>query len=378
MSTVAESYFTVHNLYDPKTLAEKCEKEGVRIARSDKYLNLVMLHYDAPLVHFANNWTEFNRMCRGLIVDLKNKKIIAYPFDKFFNLDEQPETEIGVLLNLGDFEVSEKLDGSMIIIFKDPNTGKYVATTKGSFDSEHGEFITKRITPKLKNDALHNKYTLIFELIEKKFQIVVNYEKKGYRPGLYLIGARDRISNQLLPFKEVQILAQELDLPTIKTYEFKTLSEVVKTAKTLSVLEEGYVIRYKKNGRLVKLKGDEYLYAHRFISCLSQKYIIEALGEGITPQELVDTAPEEYKEDVLKDAKVFQEDHRVLVGQIHDYYNDSYRLAGRKEFALWVQEYVPPDLRPFLFKIHDTKPLDTRKVYAVIAKRKGVSGETKL
>ena len=376
--TTIEEYFRKHHLFDPLVLFDKCEAEGVQVISSTKYPRLVMLHYNTREVHFANKWTEFNRMCRGVILDMVSQRILVHPFNKFFNLHEQPENQLDNLFKLGEFEVSEKLDGSMILIFKDPDTKEYRATTKGSFDSEHGVFASTIIPNTVKDDELHNKYSLMFELIEKKFQIVINYEKKGYQPGLYLIGARVNATGELLSFKKVTELAYVLGVPTLKVYDYKNLADVIQRAKLLPVLEEGYVIRFKVNGQMVKMKGDEYLSAHRFISCLSPKYIIEALGEGIAPQSLVDAAPEEYKEDVLREATAFNENFRELRYAIHDYYDNSDRVGSRKDFALWVQKYVPSDLRSFLFTIHDSKPLNTKKIYSVIAKRQGVSGDTKI
>lgn len=369
-----ETYIKSHDLYNYETLRKKCEAEGILIIESKKYPGLVMLHYNTHEVHFSNKWTEFNRRCRGLILDMVNKRVVAYPFDKFFNINEQPETQTDVLLELGSFEVSEKLDGSMIIVFKDPNTGKYVATTKGSFDSEHGVVASSIIPENIKNDDLHARYTLMFELIDKRFQIVVNYEKKGYSPGLYLIGARERLSGDLLPFRDVVSLAKELGVPTVRTYQFQTLSEVISKTKELPVLEEGYVIRFNKDGRLVKLKGDEYLYAHRFISKLSSKSILEALGQGLD-KELIDTAPEEYRDDVIKEITTFKEKRDVIIEECKRSFVEAPKYS-RKDYALWVNENVVPDIRGLVFKMFDGKLLEDRFVYKIIQKREGATSET--
>ena len=134
-----EAYFKEHQLYDKKRLQQHCEQNLVYMRESERFPTVVMLHY-AEEAHFDQKWNQFNSMCRGLIVDMKNKRILAHPFNKFFNIDERPETKYSLLEKMGDFEVSEKLDGSLLILFKDPNTDKYFVTTKGSFDSEHGKY----------------------------------------------------------------------------------------------------------------------------------------------------------------------------------------------------------------------------------------------
>ncbi len=219
-------------------------------------------------------------MCRGLIVDMKNQVILSYPFNKFFNLGQSPETNYEVLKDKKDFEVSEKLDGSMLILFKNSSDNQYYFTTKGSFDSDHGKFATSIMPEILKQDRWVNDYTLMFELISSEFRIVIDYKAKGYKQGIYLIGARDKRSNRLLTYAEVAAIAAELGFPCMKTYQFESLDQLVEKTKDLPMSEEGFVLRYP-DGLMVKVKGAAYLRAHRFISCLSDKNILEAVKEGL-------------------------------------------------------------------------------------------------
>ena len=57
-------------------------------------------------------WDEVTIAARGLILDPAARRIVATPFPKFFNLGEGTQT----LPDL-PFETTEKLDGSLIIIF---------------------------------------------------------------------------------------------------------------------------------------------------------------------------------------------------------------------------------------------------------------------
>ena len=50
-----------------------------------------------------------------------------------------------------------------------------------------------------------------FELITKKFQIVIDYSKKiGYREGLYLIGYRNHLTNKLASYEALKEMSEEL------------------------------------------------------------------------------------------------------------------------------------------------------------------------
>lgn len=370
-----EAYFTLHDLWDLENLKKECERSFVRIAVSPITPTVVMLHY-ADEAQYEKAWNNFNRMCRGLIVDLANKKILAYPFDKFFNLDEMPETAYSVLEDLGSFEITEKLDGSMLTLYKESTTGELRLTTKGSMSSDHGVLATSMLpeTWKQLGDGILERYTFVFELISYRFPIVVNYKKKGYPEGLYMIGVRDRYTNVMLPFKQVKEFAQQFGVSTANSYEFESLDALVANVKTLTVLEEGYVLKYAD--RLVKVKGHTYLAAHRFISKLSRKSILETLGNG-GGEELLILAPEEYRAEVEMEIANFKKSRVLLVNECYEHFNKAPK-DSRKDFAFWVQANVPTDLKGFMFTLLDSKPLPDKKVYDLIGEREGVSGETRI
>lgn len=369
-----ESYFTLHDLWDFENLKKECERSFVRIAVSPITPTVVMLHY-ADEAQYEKAWNNFNRMCRGLIVDLANKKILAYPFDKFFNLDEMPETAYAVLEQLGSFEITEKLDGSMLTLYRDPTTNQLRLTTKGSMSSDHGVLATSMIHESWQTFPFDlGRYTFVFELISYKFPIVINYKTKGYPEGIYLIGVRDRYTNTMLPYNEIHGIAAQLGVNTAKTYEFNSLDSLIENVKTLSVLEEGYVLKY--DDRFVKVKGHTYLAAHRFISKLSPKSILESLGNGLG-DDLLKLAPEEYRADVETQIANFKKARTLLVNECYEKFNVAPK-ESRKDFALWVQTNVPADIKGFMFTLLDSKPLPDKKVYDLIGEREGVSGETKI
>lgn len=372
-----ENYFNENGLWDLARLKAHCAEHKVRVITTSTERcasSIVMLHYEEE-AHFEQAWTPFNVTCRGLIVDLATREVLAYPFDKFFNLGERPETEYDKLLQLGNFDVSEKLDGSMITLFYDRASRKVLATTKGSFDSEHGAFATPLVPPAFQNEDLLREYTLIFELIDSRFRIVVDYKKRGYTEGLYLIGVRHRPSNRLLSFAEVRQFASMYGVKTFKTYPVDSLSKLLHITQSLPVFEEGFVLRFK-NDLMVKVKGPAYLQAHKFISNMSPKSILESLQDG-TSDELERIAPEEYREEVQQYIEKFTTVKQQIEQDVSLYFTKAPKDT-RKDFALWVQQNVPSDLKGFMFMLFDNKPLDRKKIYALVGERQGVSGESKI
>jgi len=373
-----EQYIKIHDLWDIERLKQHAQHNHVYVIQSPKYPDVVMLHY-MDAVQYDNLWTTFNRMCRGLILDMKNKHVLAWPFDKFFNLGQMPETKYDKLETLGHFDTSEKLDGSMIIMFRDPNTDKLTFTTKGSLDSEHGQYVNALEFPTgfwLIASKYMESGTLIFELISKRFQIVVDYNKKGYEEGLYLIGYRDHISGRLAGFNEVGKIANDLGVNTFQRYQFDSLDRLLEVTDALPVLEEGFVLRFEDD-LMVKVKGKAYLAAHRFISHLSDRNILEAVAEG-TAANLATLAPEEYRQDVLDKIDHFNKRVTELEHTCYNLYSQAPKDAPRKDFAFWVNVNVPSHFKGFMFQLLDQKPVNRKHMFKVLEEIDNIDGRTRI
>jgi RNA ligase len=373
------SYFAAHHLFDWDTLKQHCEHHGVWISTSNKYQDLALLKYKDDVQWGDIPWTTFNRFSRGLVVDMKNRAILAHGFDKFFNMGQMPETQYEVLKDQKEFEISEKLDGSCLVSFINPHDKGIYLTTTGSFDSEHGQIGTG-LFRNLTNYQMACDYaeagTLVFELIDPRFRIVIDYSKKNYPEGLYLIGYRTR-EGKLLTYEQVAILATQLDIPCMKTYKFDSLNALMENVKGLTVLDEGFVLRYP-DGLMVKIKGMAYLKAHRFISQLSDKHILEAVAEGNeVADNLAALAPEEYRQDVVEKIAYFKSRKLDLLNQCYRYFAEAPK-DDRKTFALWVNQNVKPSLKGCLFQLMDCKPLSDQLLYGIILKHESISTETRI
>lgn len=361
------SYFIEHNLFDESKLIDHCDRNLVRISKSEKYPHLRILHY-LEEAHREKTWTNFCRRCRGVIVDLKNKKILAYPFDKFFNMDEMPETSYSNLKDKTDFEVSEKLDGSMGILYHDKEANEYRVATKGSLDSEQGQWGTEflRYHPQLSILKIADELTLIFEIVSYKYRIVIDYKKKGYEEGLYLVGVRHLKSEKMFSYDEVKALAKQLELKHLNVYKFSTLDSVIDSCKEMDYNTEGYVLNY--DGTRVKIKSMEYLKVHRFLSRLSGKNLLEALIVG-EEKDVVELAPEEYINEIRKTVQSYKDKALKDIEYLCIEFAKAPQTS-RKDFALWVQATVNQDIRSFMFCMYDGKVIDLKHMYKHYLKTK--------
>src|SRR4051812_48509806 len=94
-----------------ETLATLEAKYAISAKRHGKYPQLVQLKYDQISSPFAE---PLVRECRGIVLDEADGwRIVARPFDKFFNLGEQLAAEI----DWASARPLEKLDGSLAIVY---------------------------------------------------------------------------------------------------------------------------------------------------------------------------------------------------------------------------------------------------------------------
>jgi hypothetical protein len=373
-----KQYFIENNLFDWETLKQHTEQHSVRIITSERFPNLVMMHYGEAVVFAKGEWSTFAKMSRGLIVDMKNQDIVAWPHSKFFNLDQQPETAYEVLKDKKDFEISEKLDGSMLISYINPVDGLLYLTTKGSFDSEHGKVGTELAR---NHPYFHRIFeyaengTLMFELIDSRFRIVIDYKKKGYEPGLYLLGYRTR-EGRLCTYAEVAQIAKELGVGHPNGYNFESLDQLIERTKEMPLSEEGFVLRYS-DGLLVKVKGAAYLRAHKFISHLSDKNILLAVSEGLEDP-FIEICPDEFRQEIIEKVAYFKHRKVDLLNQCYQYYHDAPKDQDRKTFALWVRANVKPSLMGCMFQLMDCHPLKDKDLYKIIVETEKPNVKTRI
>src|SRR5438132_2764187 len=120
---------------------------------------------------WERNWTPETRMCRGLITTSAGE-IVARPFEKFYNAGEW--LSMGNAIPVEPFEVYEKLDGSLGILYHLANGGWAIAT-RGAFESPQAQVGTGLLDGLPATFEPSPRYTYLFEIIYPENRIVVNY-----------------------------------------------------------------------------------------------------------------------------------------------------------------------------------------------------------
>ena len=294
-------------------------------------------------VQYENLWDEITLQARGLVTDDKGN-IIARPFKKFFNMEEGKHTPTT------DFEVYEKMDGSLGILFYYNN--QWILSTRGSFTSDQA-IKGRKILDKYAHQFLRVDCTYLFEIIFKENRIVVDY---GDMEELVLLGMIHAESgNEMNIYKE----CFGYGIPLVKKYngieDYSILKGIIDDNA------EGFVIKFS-NGDRMKIKGEEYLRLHKIMTNISTTSIWESLKNGDDIDELLKDVPDEFYEKINNYEKELRYQYHLIyeeVGKLYDYhmygkYNDKEPVEDKKEFAMWVLKQKK-HLQPILFNMFDKK-----------------------
>jgi RNA ligase len=311
---------------------------------------------------YEGKWDDITLKTRGLVLDNEGT-VIAKSFDKFFNYEELVgKNECQFKIPNEPFEVFEKMDGSLGILFN--YNDEWILATKGSFSSDQA-IKGMQILKKYRYDRLLKGFTYLFEIIYPENRIVCEYDYED----LILLAVIDnkdgyelRIHDNNIHLEGIrfQNLYENLGFKIVKKYDgIRDYSEL--KSKILQN-QEGFVIKFQSGFRM-KVKGEEYVRLHKILTQLTTYDIWEHLKDGKDVLELVDIAPDEFDKWVKSQVSALRYGHFSVseyCGKTHDYfrygkYNDVDPEPTKKEFAEHLKKYVDPKLHGIMFAIWDGK-----------------------
>lgn len=292
-------------------------------------------------VQYGNKWDEMTLMARGLVTD-EFGTIVARPFKKFFNMEEGKHTPTV------DFEVFEKVDGSLGIVFN--YKGEWMIATRGSFTSDQA-IKGKEMLDKLKMGKVPYNLTYLFEIIYPENRIVVSY---GDVEKLVLLGAINTETGTEVSRHTLEYFASEIGSDISKSYDgikdYSTLKGMIKDD------EEGFIIRFS-NGDRMKIKGEEYLRLHKIMTNVSTTAVWEVLSNGGNFEELLKDVPDEFYQKIQEVVRDLVVRHDNIQKDYMSYFLDitnKVLSTDRKSFAEEAKRYNHPSL---LFGILDGKDI---------------------
>lgn len=272
------------------------------------------------LQNFSDDWDEATLSARGLIIQ-DDKYIRARGFKKFFNYGQT--SPYNTEYSSDDIvRVRDKLDGSLGILYFGP--GGWAIATKGSFKSEQAVRGTKIFHEKYHHwvpPAGHH-YTYLFEIIYPENRIVVDY---GDMEDLIYIG---HVNNNT---GATYFTPGHWPGPSAEDFGEMTLKEALELGSREN--KEGVILQFS-DGRMLKVKQEDYVELHRIVTGLTPKRVFEHWSTGEIDL-LLSNIPDEFSEEVRSLVSKLNDARSKLVGEaallaltLEDQFDSRKELAG--------------------------------------------------
>lgn len=325
-------------------LLQQLIQDGYIHAQTHESGELLIYNY-SPKAQYERVWNEWTMQCRGLIMD-RHERIIARPFKKFFNLEEHQQELIPKGNMSESFEVYEKLDGSLGILYQHQN--QYFIATRGSFNSAQALKATQMLYEKYAHaipQFLPNK-TYLFEIIYPENRIVINY---GEDEALILLAVIDNKTGRDEPLADI-------GFPLVKRYDGINDLAILKTLEEDN--KEGFVVKFASGFR-VKVKFEEYVRLHRILTQISSKNIWEYLATNQSFEQILERVPDEFYDWVKKIVHDITHEYQA----IENYCKENFKvLESRKETALYFQTLAYPSVLFAMLDGKDYAPIIWKRV----------------
>ena len=214
---------------------------------------------------FGVEWTQKNSIFRSSVWS-EAGELLSPSFKKFVNWGERPEA-FPVPENILNCSVMEKLDGSTFIVSK--VDGNACARSRGTFDFAaldngwEGQVVHEKYPNMFSNDYVTSEeYSFVFEIVSDNNRIILAYDDC---PDVYLLNIIRHKDYTYLKQKEVDEIAQKLDLKRPRRYSFKDLAELLNSYSDETNIE-GYCLYHSGDQHITKLKTLQYLRLHKMKS----------------------------------------------------------------------------------------------------------------
>ena len=360
----------------------------VTVGVSDDGLYAI-LNY-SPKFHFASidkkmvdrpKWSMQLRACRGIVFDTTTSELVSFPYEKFFNTNEYADTtdaKVIEKLNTHDYLTLEKEDGIMVQAFYDRHSNTIRLATRSMLDqfADKKRFIDKAtmLLPngekgmELKNYLRTSRKSLVMELVDPEFRVVVDYGKKS---DLILHGIRDLENMTILGKQEMDDIASAFGLSVVQAHSFSSYEGLFEFKEKFEGNMEGYVVRFD-DGSMLKIKTQDYFRKLAGLRALNYKTIGDSIVDNmdwnlfkldrIKAEELFDLA-DTYRARLMAKSKRI---NKLVIPFVTRYVNNFNVLKYNEEdttnmFVLFKEEYDEAVrngiVHPDKVKYDDFKPM---------------------
>lgn len=289
--------------------------------------------------------------CRGLILKRDNIELLSNPpiqqykvasmrFTKFFNYGQEEAAKLEF-----PCEASEKIDGSLIGVWYDNETGWHVSTS-GNIDAEDapvdvGKYKSYRdifdeAWGDLSFDILNKECTYMFELVSPYTKLVVPYNETK----LYLLAVRNNITLEEFDRAYISTMAQVLfgdKIKAPKSFICNSIEEIKSVTDKMTDKDENFegFVLCDINFNRIKLKSALY----------TELFFIR--GEGVfSNKKILKIILDEQDDDILAYFPEYKEQfdavrHKLclFIDNLKSSLSDGEKMCkeDRKSFAEWAK-----------------------------------------
>ena len=129
-----------------------------------KYGNISSFNFTKQ-AFYDRVWDEQTVKARGLYIDTMKGKVVARSYEKFFNVNERPETKFDMLQNKLQFPVTTyvKENGFLGIVSYDEYNDDLFVASKSTIDSEFAQWLKEMLYAKVSADNIEKMKAFIKE-----------------------------------------------------------------------------------------------------------------------------------------------------------------------------------------------------------------------
>lgn len=271
------------------------DHSGVRESRSQSHPHIAALNFTRN-VFWEKSWDDLLVKARGLFFNVETGEVVARAYDKFFNLEERPETKLEAVLENAKFPIVgyRKDNGFLGLIGYDRHHDRLFFTSKSTPDSEFAEWFKtiyeSRTTP-AQREALRRYLRdmdccAAFEVIDPvNDPHLIDYPEAT----VTLLDVFHRGADiQRLPFDQLEAFGEKMGVP-VKTREiiFKNAEQMrgwySHAAQNLAYRHrqqdlEGFVLE-DGEGFMVKIKLPHYAFWKRLRSAKDRLGVLRRVAD---------------------------------------------------------------------------------------------------
>lgn len=236
-------------------------------------------------------WDEITTKARGLFINKSTNEIVARGYNKFFNINERPETNADVLPNTLTYPVVayKKENGFLGLLGYDRESDSLLFCSKSQMDGPYANYFRNILLSEVSEDTLYNymkphNVTLVFEVIDiDNDPHIIKYDKSKV---VLLDIIENTVEFKRYPYDKVVETAKLFNIDYKEESKvFNTKEELIQFFKEISKDDFKWHNRYIEG--FVFSDAKEFMFKYKTEYYKYWKFLrsqVERMSKGVKPK----------------------------------------------------------------------------------------------